>query len=382
MPERAAPLPSGGERCEHKVRLISLALCAVLVALSLLLVGCTSTFSAAGPARERAGSARAHRAGPHTRESRRQHGDRHLDKRHHDARHRKHRSGDPSVRSSETTAPAGSALTELDTLPVKGRAPLTGYTREEFGQAWLDADRNGCDTRNDILARYLHDITYEPGTGGCVVLSGDITDFYTGAATHFVRGSGESLDIDHVVALGDAWQTGAATWPMRKRAALANDPLNLLPVDYSANRQKGDADAASWLPSNKPYRCSYVARQVAVKAKYRLWVTPAEKAAIVRVLESCPGQPALPDPTKAPTLVPFPVAAPAAETDPRGAGGTGNGVKSSGPSGGSCEPGYSPCLPVASDLDCSDIPASERPVTVTGDDPYRLDADGDGTGCE
>jgi hypothetical protein len=344
--------------------------------MSLMLVGCASTFSEAGPAREHGGSARPHPASLHSREAR-------PGNQHHGARHRKHSSLSPRTQEVDEAPAPRSALAELNELPVKGRAPLTGYTREEFGQAWLDADRNGCDTRNDILARYLHHITYEPGTGECVVLAGDITDSYTGAPIHFVRGSGESLDIDHVVALGDAWQTGAAAWPMRKRAALANDPLNLLPVGYSANRQKGDADAASWLPANKPYRCAYVARQVAVKAKYRLWVTPAEKAAIVRVLDSCPGRPATPDPTKAPTLVPFPVTAPAAQTGPVSTTGTDDGPGATGPSGdGSCEPGYSPCLPVASDLNCSDIPANERPVTVIGADPYRLDADGDGTGCE
>jgi len=103
-----------------------------------------------------------------------------------------------------------------------------------------------------------------------------------------VRGGASEVDIDHVVALGDSWQTGAAAWPIRKRLALANDPLNLLAIDASANRQKGDANAASWLPPNKAYRCAYVARQVAVKARYQLWVIPAERDAMRRVLSTCP----------------------------------------------------------------------------------------------
>ena len=180
-------------------------------------------------------------------------------------------------------------MAALERLPVKGRAPMTGYDRDRFGPAWLDADRNGCDTRSDVLAAHLTHVVLEPGTHDCVVTSGDLADPYTGSTIHFVRGDGTLVDIDHVVALGNAWATGAFREPIRQRAALANDPLNLLPVDASANRQKGDGDAATWLPANKAYRCRYVARQVAVKTKYDLWVTPPERAAIERVLEPAPG---------------------------------------------------------------------------------------------
>jgi hypothetical protein len=185
------------------------------------------------------------------------------------------------------------ALAVLGTLAVKGRSPLTGYARDQFGAAWTDTDRNGCDTRNDILNRDLVAKTWKAGTHGCVVTSGDLApDPYTATRIHFVRGGASEVDIDHVVALANAWVTGAQYWPYRKRLALANDPLNLLAVDSGANRQKGDGDAATWLPANKRYRCAYVARQVGVKAKYGLWVTRAERDAIARVLSSCPSQPA------------------------------------------------------------------------------------------
>jgi hypothetical protein len=98
------------------------------------------------------------------------------------------------------------------------------------------------------------------------------------------------IDIDHVVALSNAWQTGAAYFDKKLRTQIANDPLNLLAVDAKLNRQKGDGDAASWLPPNKAFRCEYVARQVAVKAKYKLWVTEPEKVAITKILSSCVGQ--------------------------------------------------------------------------------------------
>lgn len=186
----------------------------------------------------------------------------------------------------------GTALAVLGTLDVKGRAPRTGYDRDLFGQRWADTDRNGCDTRNDVLRRDLTDVTTRPGTGGCVVLTGTHTDPYSGRTTIFRRGQGTSelVQIDHVVALSDAWQKGAQQWTAQRRVAFANDPLNLLAVDGALNQQKGDGDAATWLPPNRSYRCSYVARQVAVKAKYGAWVTPAERDAIERVLSACPQQ--------------------------------------------------------------------------------------------
>ena len=201
-----------------------------------------------------------------------------------------------AVGASGSAAPGsaapGSAAAELTALTVKGRAPMTGYDRDQFGPAWSDTDHNGCDTRNDVLHRDLTHVTFRPGTHDCIVASGDRADPYTGKAIHFVRGGASELDIDHLVALGDAWQTGAQQWPAEKRLALANDPLNLLAVDSSANRQKGDSDAASWLPPNKSYRCDYVARQIAVKTKYQLWVTSAEKTAMATVLSTCPDEPA------------------------------------------------------------------------------------------
>lgn len=185
------------------------------------------------------------------------------------------------------SAPQGSAADALNELAVKGRAPKTGYARAQFGDGW--ASVRGCDTRNIILRR---DMTDAAQNDKCQVVSGTLDDPYTGKIIEFTRGAGTSDDvqIDHVVALSDAWQTGAQQLTSDRREQLANDPLELLAVDGPANQQKSDGDAATWLPSNKPFRCQYVARQVAVKKKYALWVTSAEKAAIMRVLASCPGQ--------------------------------------------------------------------------------------------
>ena len=186
------------------------------------------------------------------------------------------------------------ALARLTTLPVKGRAPMTGYDRAAFGPAWSDATdaewgHNGCDTRNDILRRDLQSVTLEPGTHGCVVLTGTLQDPYGNTTIHFVRGVGTSnaIQIDHVVALADAWQKGAQGWDAEKRKEFANDPRELLAVSGSLNESKRDGDAATWLPPNKAYRCAYVAQQVAVKKAYGLWVTQAEHDAITHVLDVC-----------------------------------------------------------------------------------------------
>jgi hypothetical protein len=187
---------------------------------------------------------------------------------------------------------AGLATAILETLPVKGRAPKTGYTRDQFGEAWADVDRNGCDTRNDILQRDLTSIMHKTGTRNCVVLSGTLVDRYSGETINFVRGNVSSMEvqIDHVVALSNAWQTGAFKLSADQRKALANDPLNLFAVKGSLNQQKSDGDAATWLPPMKSFRCAYVAQQIAVKAKYSLWVVPPEKAAMVAILAKCPMQ--------------------------------------------------------------------------------------------
>ena len=183
------------------------------------------------------------------------------------------------------------AVAVLETLSVKGRAPKTGYERSQFGPAWSDVDRNGCDTRNDILYRDLTSKTFKFGTQNCVVLTGVLSDPYSGEKISFVRGVGSSMDvqIDHVVALSNAWQTGAFKLSYDKRIAFANDPMNLLAVKGRLNSQKGDGDAATWLPPRKDIRCAYVAQQIVVKAKYNLWVTSAEKAAMVALLDRCPG---------------------------------------------------------------------------------------------
>lgn len=179
------------------------------------------------------------------------------------------------------------ALSALNKLPVKGRAPKTGYSREQFPH-WKDPDKNGCDTRNDILKRDLTQVVFKVDTNNCKVVAGKLLDPYSNKLITFdLSKSASTIDIDHVVALSNAWQTGAFQLTEIQRTNFANDPLNLLAVDAKLNRQKGDGDAATWLPPYKSYRCTYVARQVSVKSKYKLWVTAPEKVAIANLLKNC-----------------------------------------------------------------------------------------------
>jgi hypothetical protein len=189
---------------------------------------------------------------------------------------------------ANTQAAPIDALAALNNLEVKGRAAKTGYARSQFPH-WSDPDRNGCDARNDTLKRDLTNISYKVGTRDCKVIAGQLLDPFSGKLISFSV-TGKAIDIDHVVSLSNAWQTGAAYFDKNKRSQIANDPLNLLAVDAKLNRKKGDGDAATWLPPNKAFRCEYVARQVAVKAKYRLWVTQPEKVAIEEILSTCVGQ--------------------------------------------------------------------------------------------
>ncbi len=180
--------------------------------------------------------------------------------------------------------PPASVPPELKNLAVKGRAPKTGYERAKFGDGWETLA--GCTTRNRVLVRDLSEVVLG---ADCKVERGILNDPYTGTVIQFIRGESTSDDvqIDHVVALSNAWQTGAQQLDDSQRVIFANDPLNLLAVDGPTNEKKSDADAATWLPPNKAFRCSYVKRQISVKAKYGLWVTPSERDAMVQVLDTC-----------------------------------------------------------------------------------------------
>lgn len=283
----------------------------------------------------------------------------------------------PSAQPSETPVPQPTPTAEVliavtgwpysdslavdaaENLTVKGRAPKSGYDRDLFGAGWVDIDRNGCDTRNDVLGVHLDDVA---AVAGCKVTAGVLDDPYTGTSIDFVPGSRTTVHIDHVVALSDAWQKGAQKWAWQKRVAFANDPLNLLAVDASTNMSKGDGDTATWLPPNKAFRCEYVARQVAVKQKYDVWVTKAEKESMLRVLDACPGQ-----------LLPV---AGEQSTHASNTGGAEPGATPDAAAGDGADPDYGTCKAAK---------AAGRGPYYSGTDPeygFYQDRDNDGVVCE
>lgn len=188
------------------------------------------------------------------------------------------------------TAEASQALTALEQLAI-AQPIQTPYNEKAFGPRWADIDRNGCDTRNDVLKRDLVDVTTKPGTRDCVILTGVLHDPYTGQTINFTRGVATSSDvqIDHVIPKAWAWRQGAADWDQEKRTQFANDPLNLLAVDGTTNTSKNDRGPSLWMPPVESYHCLYAERFVQVLDTYDLTVSPEDHAALQGELSSCTG---------------------------------------------------------------------------------------------
>jgi len=209
----------------------------------------------------------------------------------------------PTWRPTPTSAPTSAgalavtprfdvARAQLAALPVKGWDRTQDFQRYRFGKAWSDDvnvefGHNGCNTRDDVLRRDLANLIVRPGT--CYAQSGTLHDPYTGTTIDFVRGpdTSNSVEIDHVVSLADAWYKGARSWDPQRRLDFANDPRNLLAVSPKANFDKAFRDAASWLPPNAEFRCDFVSRQIDVKTAYGLWLSAKEEQAMADVLAHC-----------------------------------------------------------------------------------------------
>ncbi|MFJ4695151.1 HNH endonuclease family protein [Streptomyces sp. NPDC088766] len=196
----------------------------------------------------------------------------------------------PGLAALTSEADKATARKLIEELATKGRGPKTGYDRDEYGYAWMDtADgvplaRNGCDTRNDLLKLHGRNVRFRVGSD-CVVVSMDLYDPYTNKDIAWKKAKAAEVQIDHVVPLSYSWQMGAARWPESKRKQLANDVLNLLPVEGRANSAKRDSGPAAWLPPNKKIRCSYAVRFAQVADKYELPVTTADKAMMLKQCE-------------------------------------------------------------------------------------------------
>ncbi|WP_425309381.1 HNH endonuclease family protein [Ammonicoccus fulvus] len=212
----------------------------------------------------------------------------------------------PSAGPGPIPGAVGGALAGLG---VSDAAPPAGYDGRLFNFNGFDFDRNGCDARNDTLARDLTEVVFRPGSNDCRVESGILHDRYSDESLPVTR---DQVDIDHVVALGNAWASGASTWSPERRQDFANDPLVLVATLATHNRAKASSDASRWLPPAAATHCAYAARQVAVKQRYELTVTTTELGVLEEILSECPDEP-LPDGTEAPPQAgrtdPAPVAA-------------------------------------------------------------------------
>lgn len=191
-----------------------------------------------------------------------------------------------SSRNVDTSAVAEGTLSDLNNLTVNDNpTPPEKYNRvEQFGPAWKDVDHNGCDTRNDILAR---DLTVQEMRNSCVITAGQLADPYSGEQIDFRKKDASKVQIDHVVALENAWQSGAYKLTQEDREALANDPDNLLAVNGHDNMAKGSKSADQWMPPNTAYACTYASKQVQIKSRYALTVTSSEKQALADALATC-----------------------------------------------------------------------------------------------
>ncbi|QAU52539.1 HNH endonuclease family protein [Corynebacterium pelargi] len=194
----------------------------------------------------------------------------------------------------EAITPPAPSHGVVDQLSIRGPEAIPPYDRDAFGQAWSDdvnvpGGHNGCDTRNDMLQRDLRDIEFKANTRNCVVASGYLQDPYSGRGHHFVKGNRTSTEvqIDHVIALADAWESGAWRWDPDLRRNFANDPANLQATLAEENQNKKAKTADQWLPSDPAYVCTYVQRQVDLKLHYQLSVTQQEHDAMARVLAGC-----------------------------------------------------------------------------------------------
>ena len=257
----------------------------------------------------------------------------------------------------------------LADVEVRPESAQSGYDRSLFG-SWIDADGDGCDTRSEVLrAESATPAQVDPY--GCHVLTGDWLSVYDGYRTD----DPTELEIDHLVALAEAWRSGADAWSHERRVAFANDlghPGALVAVTAAMNRSKSDRDPASWQPPNRSAWCAYASDWVTVKQRWHLAMDAAELRAVRNMLAGC-GQPAATPTTAAPTTTTAPPPPPTtAAVQPAAAA----------PPSGSCDPSYpGVCIPPAPpDLDCDEV--SYRDFHVLSPDPHGFDRDGDGVGCE
>lgn len=188
-----------------------------------------------------------------------------------------------------THAGIDDALAAAEALTVTVSEPSAEYDRSaQFADGWKDTDKNGCDTRNDVLARDLSDVVLVSGSD-CKVQSGTLEDPYTGTTIRFTKDSPTQVQIDHIVPLSWAWQNGADSWTQDERVAFANNTDNLLAVQGKANMSKGDKGPSDWMPANPDFSCEYAVNFTTIVATHDLTIPPEDKDALVSTLHGCAG---------------------------------------------------------------------------------------------
>ncbi len=262
--------------------------------------------------------------------------------------------------ANAATTVSGTGLKLLARLVTAPEHPA-GYDRALFIH-WIDADKDGCSTRAEVL---ITESRTTAKIGASCSVAGSWRSAYDGVTTT----TASRFDIDHVLALKEAWDSGAWDWTSARRKSFANDlgdSRSLRAVSAASNRSKSDKDPAQWLPPLTTFRCTYAREWVVVKVRWTLSVDTLERAALKRILMACPAVTATVAVIPAATLA-SPMPTTTATPIPT--------------SGGACDPNYTGyCVPVVTyDLDCPDI---GHRVTVVGVDIHRFDGNGDGVGCE
>ncbi len=278
--------------------------------------------------------------------------------------------GPTSEGPAAATNPMEVLLGLIDSLVVDTEY-AGGYDRSLF-RHWVDADGDGCDTRREVLLAEA--VTTPAISGDCSLSGGSWASRYDNA---LVAGSGRGFDVDHLVPLKEAWDSGAYAWSPLQRQLFANDlghPDALVAVSASSNRSKGARDPSTWLPPLVDQHCWYVSAWISVKSRWSLTVDPQEVATLRDVISGCD-----PDDLVVPRSNPVPGALVASAASDGAVNATLGATDES-----DCHPSYQPCIPnlAGNALNCSDLSANQKPVTIIGGDPYRLDGDGDGRGCE
>jgi hypothetical protein len=187
-----------------------------------------------------------------------------------------------ALATSAVTPPAAPGMVSATAPSAPATSPTLPYSRDQFGSGWADPDGNGCDGRQDAIARATTD---QHRTSRCYIATGDVTDWYTGVVCNDC--ATRSFDVDHVVALADAWRSGASKWARDQRVAYANDPGVLVVTNASLNRSKGDRGPDEWAPVNHDAACKYVRRYEFIKRVWRLRTTSPQRSAIRRTLATC-----------------------------------------------------------------------------------------------